>query len=188
MASQSGGQCSLYLCYLNHVSMVWEVHLITSLFSCCYRTMWMEPITCCISSTDIIITRTVTEYLRLTVYAEGCMKSRSMCAHFQIGSGFKNVCIVLWFFCCCIQHGSYPLTPLIFWIVYVPENICYLVVYLDLCERVVISQCINQSLNSYPGDEIGLHVQTLQYLVYLEHVTECLGGEERGKRCKNFHL
>lgn len=50
----------------------------------------------------------------------------------------------------------------------------YLVVYLDLRENVVVSQCINQSLNSCTSDEVGFQVQTLQRLVRPQHVTEGL--------------
>ncbi len=45
------------------------------------------------------------------------------------------------------------------------QSIWYLVVYLDLCECVIVSQRINQSLHPCPGDEVGLQVQTSQRLV-----------------------
>ena len=50
----------------------------------------------------------------------------------------------------------------------------YLVVYLDLCECVIVSQRIDQSLDPCPGDEVGLHVQTLKCLVQPQHFTERL--------------
>lgn len=50
----------------------------------------------------------------------------------------------------------------------------YLVVYLDLRESVVVSQRINQSLNSCTSDEVGFQVQTLQRVVGPQHVTEGL--------------
>lgn len=58
---------------------------------------------------------------------------------------------------------------------------CYLVVDLDLCECVVVSQRINQSLHSCPGDEVGFQVQTPQSLVLPQHVAERLGGGTRGE-------
>lgn len=61
----------------------------------------------------------------------------------------------------------------------VSQIIWYLVVYLDLCECVVVSQRVDHSLNPRPGDEVGLQVQTSQRLVGPQHVTERLGGGTR---------
>lgn len=62
---------------------------------------------------------------------------------------------------------------------FVSQSIRYLVVYLDLCKCVVVSQRINQSLHPCPSDEVGFQVQTLQCLVRPQHVTERLGGGTR---------
>lgn len=67
---------------------------------------------------------------------------------------------------------------------HVSQSIWYLVVYLDLCECVIVSQCIDQSLHPCPGDKVGLQVQTSQCLVHPQHVTERLGGERGSEEIK----
>lgn len=62
---------------------------------------------------------------------------------------------------------------------FVSHSMCYLVVYLDLSDCIIVSQCINQSLHPETSDEVGFQVQTLQCLVHPQHVTERLGGGAR---------
>lgn len=69
------------------------------------------------------------------------------------------------------------------------KAIWYLVVYLDLCECIIVSQRVHQSLHPCPGDEVGLQVQTSQRLVRPQHVAERLwGGTRKYVRTQSYKL
>lgn len=50
----------------------------------------------------------------------------------------------------------------------------HLVVYLQLLQRGVVLQRLDQGQDSRPRDEVGLHVQALQRRVHSQHLRHCL--------------